>query len=209
VLFLDELPEFRKSTLEVMRQPLEDGEVTIARVAATTRFPARFLLVAAMNPTPGRYRGNELSESTVTSAQVKSYQSKISGPLLDRIDLHVPVPAVKPEELSLKEEGEPSDRIRERVLAARERQLHRFSGVGVYSNGEMTNRHLRELASIGDTPETALRHAIERLGLSARAHARALKVARTIADLAGKEHVEESDILEAVSFRDLDRESEF
>jgi magnesium chelatase family protein len=205
VLFLDELPEFRKSTLEVLRQPLEDGEVTIARVAATTRFPARFLLVAAMNPTPGRYHGDTLDETTVDPGKARAYRSRISGPLLDRIDLHVPVPAVKAKELSLKDEGEPSETIRHRVIAARERQLTRFNGTGIYSNGEMTNRHLRELANITANAEAALRNAIERLGLSARAHTRSLKVARTIADLDGRAEVVEGDVLEAVSFRDLDR----
>lgn len=209
VLFLDELPEFKKSTLEVMRQPLEDGEVTIARVSATTRFPARFLLVAAMNPTPGRYSGNELQESSVTASQQRAYRSRISGPLLDRIDLHVPVPAVKAEELSLKDEGEPSEEIRKRVLIARERQLARFKDAGIYSNGEMSNRHLRELAKITPEAESALKQAIQRLGLSARAHSRALKVARTIADLAGEDTVGQAAILEAVSFRDLDRDGDF
>ncbi len=209
VLFLDELPEFRKSTLEVMRQPLEDGEVTIARVAATTRFPARFLLVAAMNPTPGRYHGNVLDESTVDPGKMRAYRSRISGPLLDRIDLHVPVPAVKAEELTLKEEGEPSETIRQRVIAARQRQLARFENSGIFSNGEMTNRHLRELAGITTKAESALQKAIERLGLSARAHSRSLKVARTIADLEGRDEVGEADVLEAVSFRDLDRDGSF
>jgi len=206
VLFLDELPEFRKSTLEVLRQPLEDGEVVIARVAATTRFPSRFLLVAAMNPTSGRYRGNELEEGSVTTAQQRAYRARISGPLLDRIDLHVPVPAVKPEELTLKEEGEPSDDIRARVIAARDRQLSRFSKLKIFSNGEMSTRHLRELARITPEAEKALGKAIQHLGLSARAHSRALKVARTIADLAGRDNVGEADVLEAISFRELDRE---
>ncbi|MBS1262622.1 MAG: Competence protein ComM [Calditrichaeota bacterium] len=206
VLFLDELPEFKKNTLEVMRQPLEDGEVVIARVAATTRFPARFLLVAAMNPTPGRYRGSELVEGSVSGAQIRAYRSRISGPLLDRIDLHVPVPAVKPQELSLKEEGEPSADVRGRVIEARERQLVRFRDSEIYSNGEMSAKQLRTRGNITEAAETALRQAIDRLGLSARAHMRALKVARTIADLAGREEVGESDVLEAVSFRELDRE---
>ncbi|GBE29561.1 competence protein ComM [bacterium BMS3Bbin04] len=206
VLFLDELPEFRKNTLEVLRQPLEDGEVIIARVAATTRFPARFLLVAAMNPTPGRYRGSELVEGSVNANQLNAYKARISGPLLDRIDLHVSVPAVKPEELSLKEEGEPSADVRERVNKARQRQLARFKEVSIFSNGEMSTKHLRTLAKITEESEQALRQAIERLGLSARAHMRSLKVARTIADLDGREQVNEVDVLEAVSFRELDRE---
>lgn len=206
VLFLDELPEFSRSTLESLRQPLEDGEVVISRVAASTRFPSRFLLVAAMNPTPGRYHGNELDEDSVSTVQVRSYRNRISGPLLDRIDLHVPVPAVKPEELSLREEGEPSSDIRERVMGARQRQIDRFKEAGIYSNGEMNNRHLRQLAGITEAAEEALKSAIERLKLSARAHTRALKVGRTIADLAGRDHVTAEDVLEAVSYRDLDRD---
>jgi magnesium chelatase family protein len=206
VLFMDELPEFKKGTLESLRQPLEDGEVTIARVAATNRFPARFLLIAAMNPTPGQYRGNELSEGSVTSAQMRSYKAKISGPLLDRIDLHVPVPAVKAEELRLHNDGEPSEAIRKRVIAARDRQLARYSDTDIFSNGEMSTSHLRNLARITPAAENALSTALTRLGLSARAHSRALKVARTIADLNGNEDVTEMDVLEAVSFRELDRE---
>jgi len=205
VLFLDELPEFRKSTLESLRQPLEDGEVTIARVAATTRFPARFLMVAAMNPTPGRYHGNDLIEN-VSAAKMKAYRSRISGPLLDRIDLHVSVPAVKAEELTLRDEGEPSSEIRKRVIGARNIQLDRFKKSGIFANGEMSTKHLREIARITEGAEKALSLAISRLGLSARAHGRALKVARTIADLADRPDVIESDILEAISFRELDRE---
>lgn len=209
VLFLDELPEFRKSTLEVLRQPLEDGEVVISRVAGSTRFPSRFLLIAAMNPTPGQYSGNELALDSVTPAQIRSYKAKISGPLLDRIDLHVAVPAVKPEELSLRDEGEPSKDIRERVIEARNHQLTRFKESGIYSNGEMSTKHLRNLANISSNAEKALCQAIERLSLSARAHDRALKVARTIADLDGREDVNEMDVLEAISFRELDREEFF
>ncbi len=205
VLFLDELPEFRKAALESMRQPLEDGEVIIARVAMTTRFPARFLFVAAMNPCPCGYHGDSRRECACNPAQIRSYRSRISGPLLDRIDLHVPVPSVKPEELTLKEEGEPSRLIRERVVEARERQLHRFRESGIYSNGEMTNRHLRTLANVTPEAETALQQAIQRLALSARAHSRSIKVARTIADLAGSGEVGVEHVLEAVGFREMDR----
>ncbi|MFH0884066.1 MAG: ATP-binding protein, partial [bacterium] len=156
-----------------------------------------------------RYHGDALDETTVDPGKARSYRSRISGPLLDRIDLHVPVPAVKAKELSLKDEGEPSEIIRQRVIASRQRQLQRFDGTGIYSNGEMTNRHLRELANITTNAEAALRNAIERLGLSARAHTRSLKVARTIADLEGRSDVGEGDVLEAVSFRDLDRAGSF
>ncbi len=207
VLFLDELPEFKKTALEAMRQPLEDGEVTIARVATTTRFPAHYLFAAAMNPCPCGYHGDTTRSCTCNPGQVRLYRSKISGPLLDRIDLHVPVPAVKPEELSLRKDGEPSASIRSRVIEARERQLHRFRDTGIFSNGEMQNRHLRDLARLTASAEKTLQGAIRRLNLSARAHNRSIKVARTIADLAGHEDIQDADVLEAVSLRDLDREA--
>ena len=206
VLFLDELPEFKKAALEALRQPLEDGEVVIARVSTTTRFPARFLFAAAMNPCPCGFLGDSTRNCICNHAQIRSYRSRISGPLLDRIDLHVPVPAVKPEELTLKEEGEPSADIRKRVTAARARQLARFADAGIFSNGEMTPKHLRELAGITPEAEKALQQAIRQLGLSARAHHRAFKVGRTIADLAGRDKVTDIDVLEAVGFRELDRE---
>ncbi|MDP8206097.1 MAG: YifB family Mg chelatase-like AAA ATPase [Candidatus Electryonea clarkiae] len=206
VLFLDELPEFKKSALESMRQPLEDGEVIISRVAASTRFPAQFLFAASMNPCPCGYLGDSNRECLCNQAQIRNYRSRISGPLLDRIDLHISVPAVKPEELSLKSEGEPSEVTRKRVVAARERQLARFSNNGIYSNGEMTSQDLPKFANITEPAEKALQMAIRRLGLSARAHHRSIKVARTIADLAGKEKITEAEILEAVGYRDLDRE---
>jgi magnesium chelatase family protein len=206
VLFLDELPEFKKSTLEAMRQPLEDGEVTIARVASTVRFPSKFLFVTAMNPSPSGYtddtRGDYLNRNSAVGRR-----SRISGPLLDRIDLHVPVPAVKAEELTLKDEGEPSENIRARVIEARERQLLRYREVGIFSNAEMNNRHIKALAKVTEQAEKALQQAIQRLNLSARAHSRAIKVARTIADLAGRDEIIERDMHEAVSFRDLDREA--
>ncbi len=207
VLFLDELPEFRKSTLESLRQPLEDGEVVIARVATTTRFPANFLFVAAMNPSPSGFADDSHMDYSVGGGSNRKYRARISGPLLDRIDLHVPVPAVKPEELTLKEEGEPSEFIRNRVIAARQRQLARFKDSGIYSNSEMTTKHLRTLANVTPEAETALQQAIRKLNLSARAHSRAIKVARTIADLAGDVNIEPMHILEAVSFRELDREA--
>ncbi len=207
VLFLDELPEFRKTALESMRQPLEDGEVTIARVATTTRFPANFLFAAAMNPCPCGYLGDTTRECTCHPGQVRTYRSKISGPLMDLIDLHVPVPAVKPEELSLHKDGEPSASIRTRVIEARQRQLHRFKDAGIFSNGEMKNRHLRALANLTPEAEKALQEAIRRLNLSARAHNRSIKMARTIADLAGRDDIQAADVLEAVGFRELDREA--
>ncbi len=206
VLFLDELPEFKKGALEAMRQPLEDGEVVIARVATTTRFPARFLFIAAMNPCPCGYLGDTNRNCTCNHAQVRGYRSRISGPMMDRIDLHIPVPAVNPKDLTLKKEGEQSVSIRERVIKAREKQLERFDGTNIFSNGEMNSRHIREIANVTEEAEKVLQSAIGRLGLSARAHHRSLKVARTIADLANEEFVREPDVLEAVGFRELDRE---
>jgi len=206
VLFLDEFPEFGKTTLDSLRQPLEDGEVVIARVASTIRFPSRFLLAAAMNPCPCGYLGDSQRECVCNQNAVRNYRARISGPLLDRIDLHVPVPAVRPEELNLRSEGETSLTIRERVIAARQRQINRFSKLGIYSNGEMSSSHIRKFIQLSLETENVLRQAIKRLSLSARAHFRSIKVARTIGDLAGRDEITQSDILEAVGFRELDRE---
>lgn len=208
VLFLDELPEFRRSTLEMLRQPLEDGEVVIARVVTTTKFPAKFLMIAAMNPCPCGFLGDITRECTCNPNQVRSYRSKISGPLLDRIDLHVTVPAVPAKELSLRSDGEPSEDVRARVTKARLIQLQRFDDRDIYSNGEMSTALLKERGEITRESEKALQQAISRLGLSARAHFRALKVARTIADLEGSEQVLEHHVLEAIGFRDFDREEQ-
>ncbi len=186
VLFLDELPEFERNALEVLRQPLEDGRVTISRSRLSVEFPANFMLVCAMNPCPCGHFGDPNKECACQAWSVQKYLMRISGPLMDRIDLHIDVPAVKYRELASKEAGETSSRIRERVTAAREIQAGRFAGVkGVYSNADMRPQEIRQICTVDDACEQLLKMAITRLGLSARAYDRILKVARTIADLAG------------------------
>ena len=207
VLFLDELPEFSKDTLEVMRQPLEDGVVTIARVSATLTYPANTMLVAAMNPCKCGYYGDTARQCTCSESQVKQYLSKISGPLLDRIDLHVEVPSVKYSDLESKTVQETSEQIRAKVTAARKIQQERFKDVeGVYSNSQMTPVLVEKYCQLGENETKILKAAFERLGLSARAHNRILKVARTIADLKGSENIKTEHLAEAIQYRSLDRQ---
>ena len=202
VLFLDELPEFKKQVLEVLRQPLEDGAVTIARAASSLRFPARFMLVAAMNPCPCGYHGDARRICTCTPVQVQRYKSRISGPLLDRIDLHVEAPPVPVQELMNKPAGESSAAIRARVQAARHIQARRFAGrANLYCNAQMGTKEVRQFCPLAPGPEKLLREAIERLGLSARAFHRVVKIARTIADLAGEAELAEIHVAEAVQYR--------
>lgn len=201
VLFLDELPEFRRETLEVMRQPMEDGMVTIARAARTVTFPARFTLAAALNPCPCGYFNDGRRECICSQVQISRYLAKISGPLLDRIDLQVEVAALTPEEIASVEPGEASSSIRERVESARQIQRERFRKC----NAEMSSRQMRKYCELDQGSRRLLISAIERLGLSARAHDRILKVARTIADLAGTERIEAGHLAEAVQYRALDR----
>lgn len=203
VLFLDELPEFRRSVLETLRQPLEEGRVTISRAAGTMTFPAQFMLVAAMNPTPD---GKMPAESRSSPREIQNYLGRISGPLLDRIDLHVEVPAVKFTDMSRATPGESSAEVRSRVIAAREIQHLRFAGRRVGCNARMGPRELKAFVGLDATTVTLLGHAVSDLHLSARAHDRILKVARTIADLAGRETVCQDDVFEAVQFRSLDRQ---
>lgn len=206
VLFLDELPEFSKEALEVMRQPLEDGKVTIARVNATLTYPCNTMLIAAMNPCKCGYYGDSTRECTCTQAQVRQYLSRISGPLLDRIDLHVEVPAVKYQDLAQKTHGESSAQIRERVENARKIQQERFAGFdGIYSNSQMTPSMMEQFCRLGENEAAILKAAFENLGLSARAHNRILKVARTIADLAGSDNIQVVHLAEAIQYRSLDR----
>ena len=206
VLFLDELPEFQRNVLEVMRQPLEDGQVTISRAALSVCFPSRFMLAAAMNPCPCGFFGDPTRECHCTPMQIQRYVSKISGPLLDRIDIHVEVPAVKYKELRGNGHVEPSETVRERVIRAREIQLRRYaSEKGVYANSQMPPKLIRKHCEIGAEGEKPLENAIQRLGLSARAHDRILKVARTIADLDSAEDIEPRHIGEAIQYRTLDR----
>ncbi len=205
VLFLDELPEFKRSALEVLRQPLEDGHVTISRSAGKVTLPCHFMLIAAMNPCPCGYLGDAKRECRCTPTQVQRYRNRISGPLLDRIDLHVEAPALSVSELRTTQGGESSAAIRTRVEAARTRQRARFTGTRTAANARMTQtqikRHCHLDAALGDL----LQHAMEQLSLSARAYDRILKVARTIADLAGTESIAGPHLLEAIQYRSLDR----
>ncbi|MFN3648217.1 MAG: YifB family Mg chelatase-like AAA ATPase [Armatimonadota bacterium] len=206
VLFLDELPEFQRTVLEVLRQPLEEGHVTIARAAASLSYPARCIFVAAANPCPCGYRGDSIRECSCTEVQISRYMGRISGPLLDRIDIHVEVPRLKQDELLSPGQGEPSKAIRERVTRARELQQARFSGTGVYCNAAMTSRQLKSFCRAESGAEELLRAAITRLGLSARAYDRILKLSRTIADLAGSETIGVPHVAEAIQYRSLDRQ---
>lgn len=205
VLFMDELLEYPRDTLEILRQPLEDNVITISRAQRTVRYPANFMLVASMNPCPCGNYGSKTHECTCTPVQIAKYRSKLSGPLMDRIDLHIEVDNVTYGDLSSKESGESSSEIKKRVDNARNIQLKRFEGTGVYSNSRMNNAMVSEFCKL--TPECAqiLKLAFERLGMSARAYNRILKVARTIADLEGEENILPSHITEAVGYRSLDR----
>jgi magnesium chelatase family protein len=206
VLFLDELPEFGKSTLEVLRQPLEDRKITISRARYTVEYPCSFMFVASMNPCPCGYYGDPTHHCVCTPGQIGRYLSKISGPLLDRIDLHVDVPVVPFAQISQMKPGESSCAIRERVIKARQIQEQRFANAkGVYSNAQMTERMLHQFAEPDAASLDMLRLAMERLSLSARAYSRILKVARTIADLDGSEKVQSHHIAEAIGYRSLDR----
>jgi magnesium chelatase family protein len=206
VLFLDELPEFNKNVLENLRQPLEDGKVTISRAIMSLSYPARFMLAVALNPCPCGYYTDPRHECTCTTVQIQRYMSKISGPLLDRIDIHVEVPALTYEELSQKQGGADSGSLRDKVVSARTIQLDRYKGDNkVYCNAHMESRHLRKYCELDETSRNLLKTAIEKLGLSARAYDRILKVSRTIADIDGKESVGSSHIAEAIQYRSLDR----
>lgn len=205
VLFLDELPEFRRQTLEVLRQPLEDGHVTISRAAGSITFPARSMVVAALNPCPCGYYGDSKRECRCSPRQIETYRQRISGPLLDRIDLHVEVPLVDYKELSGGSGGESSIAIRERVVSARKVQLDRFRGSSTRTNASMLPRQVREFCVLDAESSGYLEQAMEALNFSARAHDRILKVARTLADLARSEAIEPQHILEAIQYRSLDR----
>lgn len=205
VLFLDELPEFKRSTLETLRVPLEDQKAVITRAAGTMTFPADFLLVAAMNPCPCGNFGNPRRECRCSPAQVERYRSKISGPLLDRIDLHVEAPAVEFKDLSNNEPAESSASILQRVLAAREVQLHRFKSSKTRVNARMSHRQIKQFCALSEESSTLLQNAMENLRLSARAYDRILKVARTIADLNASPNIGTEHLFEAIGYRTLDR----
>jgi magnesium chelatase family protein len=203
VLFLDELPEFHRRSLEVLRQPVEEGKVTISRALASTTFPASFVLVAALNPCPCGFLGDLKRTCKCSPPQIERYMSRISGPLLDRIDLHIEVPAVPYQELAAKQDGTSSASMREQVLRARAAQAKRFDGHRL--NGRMTSRQLRRHCVLDSESQGLLKTAMENLGLSARAHDRILRVARTIADIEGAAQIEPPHLTEAIGYRSLDR----
>jgi magnesium chelatase family protein len=207
VLFLDELPEFDRGVLEVLRQPLEDQKVTISRAAMSLTFPAAFMLAAAMNPCPCGFWNDPTRECRCSPLQIQRYIGRISGPLLDRIDIHIDVPAVKFRELAgdVLPETDSSVVIRRRVINARERQLNRLRSERIFSNAAMTPRMIRAHCKIDKSSERMLESAMQRIGLSARAYDRILKVSRTIADLEGNEKITSAHVSEAVGYRSLDR----
>ena len=205
VLFLDELPEFKREVLEVMRQPLEDGKVTISRVNATLTYPCNLMLISSMNPCKCGFLGDAKRECTCTAAQINQYRSRISGPLLDRIDIQVEVANVDYKDLSSTEKAETSAEIKKRVNEARQIQRERYKEFGIYSNAQLTAGMLGEFCRLSEAENNILKMAFDKLGLSARAHSRILKVARTIADLAGEKDISASHIAEAIQYRNLDR----
>lgn len=205
VLFLDELPEFRRSALEALRQPLEDGSIHIGRARASARLPARFMLVAAMNPCPCGHHGDSREKCRCSAGQVRRYRARVSGPLMDRIDLHVDVPAARPDQLTGTGRVERSAAIRERVAEGRRRQLRRYAGQGVYCNAQLDAAGTRRYCVLDEPAAALLEAAIRRVGLSGRGYHRILRVARTIADLDGTEALDAEHLAEAVQFRSLDR----
>jgi magnesium chelatase family protein len=205
VLFLDELPEFKRNALEVLRQPLENEEVTVSRAVASIAYPARFMLVAAMNPCPCGYFGDSRHQCTCTGGQIHRYRARVSGPLLDRIDIHLDVPAVPYKELSTEYSGEKSSAIRARVMEARGIQLGRFKGDRIFTNGQMKTRHIKKYCRLKPEAQGLLETAMQRLGFSARAYARILKLSRTIADLEASGDIQSHHVSEAIQYRTLDR----
>ena len=205
VLFLDELPEFTRPAMEILRQPMEDGEVTISRVGGNATFPCRFMLVAAMNPCPCGYNGHPTRPCTCSPRAVERYRSRISGPLMERIDLHVHVLPVEFQQLSGKNTGESSEQIRRRVNTARQLQVERYAGLGYTCNADIPSSQLEEMCRATHEANSMLEAAFDRFGFSARSYARVLRVSRTIADLEGSETVQADHVAEAVQYRSLDR----
>jgi magnesium chelatase family protein len=205
VLFLDELPEFKKNVLEVMRQPMEEGTVTISRASSSVTYPANFMLVAAMNPCPCGFLGDPKRECACTFLQIQRYRSRLSGPLLDRIDIHMEVPPVPFKDLTVREDGQTSAEVLKRVKRARESQTKRFQRTKIHTNANMTSRQIRKFCQLDGESDELLEKAMDRFGLSARAHSRILKIARTIADLEGVEDIRASHVAEAIQYRSLDR----
>ncbi len=208
VLFLDELPEFGRSALEALRQPIEDGHITIARAQMSVTYPADFMLVAAMNPCPCGHYTDPRRQCRCTPRQIQNYRRRISGPLLDRIDIHVDVPPLHYRDLATSRSAEPSETIRQRVAAVQERQLARFADEDIFSNSRMQRRHVKKYCRIDDDGHILLRQAMNVLGLSARAYDKILKVARTIADLEGSDNIVSHHLSEAINYRTLDRRLE-
>lgn len=204
VLFLDEMPEYNRNSLETLRQPLEDGVITISRVEATIEYPANFTLIASMNPCPCGNYGSKDKECKCTPQAIHKYLNKLSGPLMDRIDMHIEVDSVSYDELKSEELEEPSEKIKQRVDKARQIQLNRYKDSGVYSNAKMSDQAIKTYCKISPESDKMLRHAFEKLNLSARAYNRILKVARTIADLEGSEEILDDHVIEAISYRALD-----
>jgi magnesium chelatase family protein len=205
VLFLDELTEFKRDVLEFLRQPLEDGQVTISRTRQSVSFPAKFMLLASTNPCPCGYFGDSIQPCTCSPRQREQYWAKLSGPLMDRIDLQVAVNRLKPEEITQQGSGEPSEAVRQRVEAARDRAHQRFRDTSLHCNADMQSRHIRQWCRLDDATRNLLENAIRKLGLSARATDRILKVSRTIADLAGVAELQTAHVAEAVQYRTIDR----
>lgn len=205
VLFLDEFPEFRKDAIEAMRQPLEDGYFTVSRVAGSAKFPSSAMLIASMNPCKCGYYGDSARECTCTPQSIHKYLGKISGPMLDRFDIHIQVSSVKFESLTSKEKGEASSLIKDRVKRARDIQLERYKNLGIYSNSQLSASMIEEYCRIDDRGKELMRDVFEKLGLSARAHSRILKLSRTIADLAGEKDISPLHIAEAIRYRSLDK----
>jgi len=205
VLFLDELPEFKRNVLEVLRQPLEDGYVTICRALSSITYPASIMLVCAMNPCPCGYLGDSKHQCVCSPSQIHRYRQRVSGPLLDRIDIHVEVPAVPYKDLSDDHCGEPSASIRQRIQTARHGQLERFRKDNIYSNAKMRSRHIKKYCRPDRNGQSILETAMQKLGLSARAYTRILKVSRTIADIEGADRISSDHIAEAIQYRTLDR----
>ncbi|MFP4167262.1 MAG: YifB family Mg chelatase-like AAA ATPase [Desulfonatronovibrionaceae bacterium] len=208
VLFLDELPEFKKHVLEVLRQPLEDGTVTISRAATSLSYPASFVLVAAMNPCPCGYLGSETHPCTCTPTQIQRYRARLSGPLLDRIDLHIEVPAVPYKDLRQEMGAKSSKEIRDSVNQARSIQTERYKDLPLMTNSELSGKWLSEFCRIGDREHAFLEKAVKSLGLSARAHTRIMRISRTIADLAGEKDIQAAHLSEAINYRGLDRQAQ-
>ena len=205
VLFLDELPEFRRDILELLREPLEDGKITISRINSTLTYPSKLMLIASMNPCPCGYYGSKDKTCSCTNDQITKYMNKISGPLLDRIDIHVEVQSVDYDSLSSETLAESSSSIKERVNRARQIQLERYKNEKIYCNSELTSELIKKYCTLDNDSKALLKNAFEKLGFSARAHDRVIKLARTIADLECSENIKKKHIAEAIQYRNLDR----